>query len=223
MDDEIKNDELPDEEMLDEEDEEAAPRARPPAPEWIYVSGTPTVGSNTQISWGGSAGAAKFQLAVKINGSNTRWVIYTGTSYSYNHAITSDMNTVQYYVIAINSANEESLETTSSVYNVVHPVQTPATPASISVPSTINSGSSITISWSSVSGATEYLLNFKANGGSWDRIYTGSSTSYSHYISSSYNTVQYDVAARNSGGTSGWRTSSTYNPKSRKDYNYAGK
>lgn len=85
----------------------------------------------------------------------------------------------------------------------------PSTPSSISVPTTIRGGETITISWSSSSGATRYHLERSVNGGTWTQIYQGSNRSYSDTITKGWNTVAYRVRAYNSDGYSGYRTSPT--------------
>lgn len=85
----------------------------------------------------------------------------------------------------------------------------PPTPSSISVPTTIKGGESITISWGSSSGATRYHLERSVNGGTWTQIYSGSSRSYTDTITKGWKTVAYRVRAYNSDGYSGYRTSPT--------------
>jgi len=85
----------------------------------------------------------------------------------------------------------------------------PSTPSSISVPTTIKGGESITISWGSSSGATSYRLQRSVNGGTWTQIYSGSSRSYTDTITKGWKTVAYRVRAYNSDGYSDYITSPT--------------
>lgn len=89
------------------------------------------------------------------------------------------------------------------------PPNPPSTPSSISVPTTVKGGESITISWGSSSGATRYHLERSVNGGSWTQIYQGSNRSYTDTITKGWKTVAYRVRAYNSDGYSGYRTSPT--------------
>lgn len=85
----------------------------------------------------------------------------------------------------------------------------PTPPASITVPtSAIPTGSTISVSWSSVSGAESYQLQRSANGGSWQTVYTGPETSYSD-VARNWTQVQYRVASVTMGITSGYATSTT--------------
>lgn len=85
----------------------------------------------------------------------------------------------------------------------------PSTPSSISVPTTIKGGESITVSWGSSSGATRYHLERRVNSGTWTQIYSGGSRSYTDTITKGWNTVAYRVRAYNSDGYSSYRTSPT--------------
>lgn len=91
----------------------------------------------------------------------------------------------------------------------------PSTPASISVPSSINGGSSITVSWAASTDAEGnlegYIVERSTNGGSsWSQIYQGSATSTSNTVAFGTNTVAYRVKAYDSAGLeSGWKTSNT--------------
>lgn len=85
----------------------------------------------------------------------------------------------------------------------------PDPPASITVPtSSIPTGSSIAVSWSSVSNVDSYQLQRSANGGSWQTIYTGSGTSYND-VAGNWTQVKYRVASVVVGITGGYATSTT--------------
>ncbi len=76
------------------------------------------------------------------------------------------------------------------------------------VKATIYNGNDITISWSSVSGATKYTREARVNNGSWvnDRQYTSTSVTVPD---APLNTYQYRVRACNSTGCSGWTYSNS--------------
>lgn len=90
----------------------------------------------------------------------------------------------------------------------------PSTPASISVPQSINGGTSITVSWAASTDAEDnlegYIVERQTNGGSWSQIYQGSATSTSNTVAFGTESVAYRVKAYDSAGLeSGWKTSST--------------
>lgn len=88
----------------------------------------------------------------------------------------------------------------------------PSTPGSISVPGSIQGGSTVTISWSASSDAQGNLEGYKlersTNGGAWTQIYQGGGTSTTNNVAYGTNTVMYRVKAYDSMGLeSGYRTS----------------
>ena len=90
----------------------------------------------------------------------------------------------------------------------------PSTPASISVPSSIDGGSTITVSWAASTDAEGnlegYIVERQTNGGSWSQIYQGNATSTTNSVAFGTNTVAYRVKAYDAAGLeSGWKTSST--------------
>jgi hypothetical protein len=90
--------------------------------------------------------------------------------------------------------------------------QPPSPPQSISVPSTIKSDSSATISWTAgidpETSALTYELECAVNSGAFANIYTGSALSYSHAITTSMNSVQYQVRCKDAvGDYSGYQLS----------------
>ena len=90
----------------------------------------------------------------------------------------------------------------------------PSTPASISVPGSIDGGSTITVSWAASTDAEGnlegYIVERQTDGGSWSQIYQGTATSTTNTVAFGTNTVAYRVKAYDAAGLeSGWKTSST--------------
>ena len=90
----------------------------------------------------------------------------------------------------------------------------PSTPASISVPSSIDGGSTITVSWGTSTDAEGnlegYIVERQVDGGSWAQIYQGTATRTTNTVAFGTNTVAYRVKAYDAAGLeSGWKTSST--------------
>lgn len=90
----------------------------------------------------------------------------------------------------------------------------PSTPGSISIPSSIDGGSTITISWAGSSDSNGNLSGYIVErstdgGGSWSQIYKGGATSTTNNVAFGTGSVMYRVKAYDSYGlTSGYRTSS---------------
>lgn len=90
----------------------------------------------------------------------------------------------------------------------------PSTPGSISIPSSVDGGSTITISWAGSSDSNGNLSGYIVErstdgGGSWSQIYKGGATSTTNNVAFGTGSVMYRVKAYDSYGlTSGYRTSS---------------
>jgi len=91
----------------------------------------------------------------------------------------------------------------------------PTTPGSINVPTSIQGGSTITVSWGTSTDAQSnlegYILERSTDGGnSWSQIYQGNSTSTTNTVPFGTGSVAYRVKAYDSEGlSSGYKTSST--------------
>ena len=90
----------------------------------------------------------------------------------------------------------------------------PTTPGSITIPETIQGGSTIAVSWGAAtdkeSNLEGYVVERSTNGGgSWMQIYQGSATSTTNTVPAGTETIMYRVKAYDSEGLySGYRTSS---------------
>lgn len=89
----------------------------------------------------------------------------------------------------------------------------PSTPPSLTVPSQINGGSTITLSWGASSDAEGNLEGYKAErsldgGTTWSQVYQGGGTSTTNTVPFGTETVMYRIKAYDSEGLeSAWRTS----------------
>ena len=90
----------------------------------------------------------------------------------------------------------------------------PTTPGSITIPSTIQGGSTITVQWTASTDAENNLDGYKVErstdgGSSWSQIYQGSSLSTTNTVPAGTNTVMYRVKAYDTQGLeSGYKISS---------------
>ena len=85
----------------------------------------------------------------------------------------------------------------------------PDPPSTITVPTqSIPAGSTISVSWDSVSGISSYTVQRSINGGSWQTVYTGANTNYSDTAQATWTQVQYQVSSVKSGFNSAYLTSS---------------
>jgi hypothetical protein len=123
----------------------------------------------------------------------------------YQSAVTFTATSGTTYYVAVDGYNGASGNITLAWSLSV--AAAPATPASISHPSTDSDGS-YTVSWAASSGATSYTLQRSSNGGSsYSTVYSGSSTSYAETVANG--SYRYRVSASNASGTSGYRTSTS--------------
>lgn len=163
--------------------------------------------------------ATNYQIA-KLNGSNnTQW---TRSPYTYDADYAIYLNTNGYVGdrgCDYSGGSRPAFTLPSNLYvsddGSVFQNTAPSTPASISLPSNINGGSSITVSWAASTDAEGnlegYIVERSTNGGSsWSQIYQGSATSTSNTVAFGTASVTYRVKAYDSAGLeSGWKTSNT--------------
>lgn len=191
-----------------------------------YVNGDTdyfTTGSTAGITWSRSTDqdGHSINYVLEVSGDGSTWKqIYSGTSRSTTLAITSSYSTVAFRVKAVDETEMESGYVTSSTYTV-QPNTAPTTPASITVPSTIITGTNFTVSWGASTDAdgnlSGYQLQRSVDGATYETVYTGASTAYVDNLASAYN-VSYRVRAFDSySAYSGYITSNTYTVSS----NYA--
>ncbi|GAB3339290.1 hypothetical protein GCM10027359_16390 [Marilutibacter aestuarii] len=109
------------------------------------------------------------------------------------------------YEYRVRACNEGGCSGYSNIDTTVvtHPPDGPT----VSTPAADNNGA-YSVSWSSVSTATEYRLEQRKNGGSWSQIYSG--TGLSKAVSGLTNgTYDYRARACNAGGCSGYSATDT--------------
>lgn len=86
-------------------------------------------------------------------------------------------------------------------------ISPPSSPSYITVPSQVKVNEKFSITWASSSRSDYYELERSVDGGSYTRIYRGTSRSYSDTALDNWNTVRYRVRAGNDGGNSSYRES----------------
>ena len=138
------------------------------------------------------------------NRTNFVWLVNSGGDYDYWHA--SNSYGVRPALILPSSllVSDDGSITTNTA---------PTTPPSITIPSSISGGSTITVSWGASTDAEGnlegYIVERSTNGGSsWSQIYQGSATSTTNTVVFGTETVMYRVKAYDSEGLeSGYKTS----------------
>lgn len=169
-----------------------------------YFSGTSATDSKRIANYGGSV---TFWWLRSPGTSNTFsvWYVYTdGDWYNVSYYNSYGVRPALVLDSSLSVSDDGSVQTN----------QAPTTPSSISVPSSIMGGSTITVSWGASTdpdGNFEgYIVERSTNGGtSWTQIYQGSATSTTNTVAFGTDTVMYRVKAYDSEGeSSSYKTSS---------------
>ena len=169
-----------------------------------YFSGTSVTDSKRIAYYGGSA-AFWWLRSPHTDNTSYVWYVYTNGVWSDNFCYNS-------YGVRPALVLDSSLSVSDD--GSVQTNQAPTTPSSISVPSSIMGGSTITVSWGASTdpdGNFEgYIVERSTNGGtSWTQIYQGSATSTTNTVAFGTDTVMYRVKAYDSEGeSSSYKTSS---------------
>lgn len=167
-----------------------------------------TDGDTVTISWSAVNDAESYKVVRKyfttspfVEGSVAQEeTIYTGTSTSCTDVVGS-----WWHIIYGVSAKKGSIESGVNANAILFP--RPPAPSSITVPA-LTAGEQAVISWSPVGNIGKYRLFRSVNGGDFVAIYNGIETSATDTIQSTYETVQYRVAAmRNSSDYLNYKTS----------------
>ena len=90
----------------------------------------------------------------------------------------------------------------------------PSTPPSLTVPTTVRGGQSLTVTWGTSTDAdgnlSGYILERQHDGGAWTQLYKGISKTYTDQITAGWESVAYRVKAYDSAGAeSAYSTSPT--------------
>lgn len=178
----------------------------------------PVDGAKLAYFLSGNDSAAQQKRVAKLNGSATVWwlrspytdlagsVWYVGSSGSCGSWNADDSGGVRPALVLPSTllvSDDGSISTNTA----------PTTPPSITIPSSISGGSTITVSWGASTDAEGnlegYIVEKSVDGGSqWSQIYQGSALSTTNTVTFGTPTVMYRVKAYDSEGLeSGYKTS----------------
>lgn len=162
--------------------------------------------------------ASTLRIAYQGGSATTQWTRSPNTDYTDGAWWLNSNGNIDGNYCTVTYGSRPAFTLPSSLYvsddGSVFQNTAPSTPASISVPQSINGGTSITVSWAASTDAEDnlegYIVERQTDGGSWSQIYQGSATSTSNTVAFGTESVAYRVKAYDSAGLeSGWRTSST--------------
>lgn len=171
-----------------------------------FDSGTGTTANNKRISYNSSGSATYWWLRSPSTGSTDFvWYVYTSGVYDgYYYSHSYGVRPALVLDSSLSVSDDGSVQTN----------QAPTTPSTITVPSSIMGGSTITVSWGTSTDAdgnlAGYIVERSTNGGSsWSQIYQGTGTSTTNNVAFGTETVMYRVKAYDTEGEeSSYRTSS---------------
>ena len=169
-----------------------------------FEAGTGTSANNKRIAYLNGSATGWWLRSPRTNGTGSVWNVYS--SGSYYHVSCTNSYGVRPALILPSSllVSDDGTVTTNTA---------PTTPGSINVPSSIQGGSTITVSWGTSTDAQSnlegYVLERSTDGGkSWSQVYQGNSTSTTNTVAFGTASVMYRVKAYDSEGlSSGYRTS----------------
>lgn len=184
--------------------------------DWSYM---PHDGARLAYFEYGTGTSANNKRLAYLNGSAALWWLRSPNTYYSSNAwsVYSNGNSDNTYYCSSSCGIRPALILPSTLLvsddGSVNTNTAPTTPASIDVPSTIQGGSTITISWGAStdkeSNLEGYILERSTDGGkSWSQIYQGNSRSTTNTVPFGTGSVTYRVKAYDSDGlSSGYKTS----------------
>lgn len=170
-----------------------------------FENGTGTSALNKRIANYNGSATYWWLRSPHTNGTSHAWNVNTdGGYYSLNCTLTCGIRPALVLPSSLLVSDDGSVSTNTA----------PTTPGSITIPSTIQGGSTITVQWTASTDAENNLDGYKVErstdgGSSWSQIYQGSSLSTTNTVPAGTNTVMYRVKAYDTQGSeSGYKISS---------------
>ena len=170
-----------------------------------FENGTGTSALNKRIANYNGSATYWWLRSPHTNYTNYAWLVYTSGSYGVNGCSgTFGIRPALVLPSSLLVSDDGSVSTNTA----------PTTPGSITIPGSIQGGSTITVQWTASTDAENNLDGYKVErstdgGSSWSQIYQGSSLSTTNTVPAGTNTVMYRVKAYDTQGLeSGYKISS---------------
>ena len=170
-----------------------------------FENGTGTSALNKRIANYNGSATNWWLRSPNTDGTNDAWRVDTGGSgSSYSCTNTYGIRPALVLPSSRLVSDDGSVSTNTA----------PTTPGSITIPGSIQGGSTITVQWTASTDAENNLDGYKVErstdgGSSWSQIYQGSSLSTTNTVPAGTNTVMYRVKAYDTQGSeSGYKISS---------------
>ena len=170
-----------------------------------FNSGTDSAANNKRIANFNGSAVSWWLRSPNLNYSGNAWYVNSNGDWNGNNCRNS--NGIRPALILSSTllvSDDGSVNTNTA----------PTTPGSITVPSSIMGGTTITVSWAKSTDTENNLAGYKVerstNGGSaWSQIYQGTALSTTNAVAFGTSSVMYRVKAYDEEGLeSGWKTSS---------------
>ena len=169
-----------------------------------FEAGTGTSANNKRIAYLNGSATYWWLRSPNALGTGNAWFVYSsggygGSNCAYSYGVRPALILPSSLLVS-----DDGTVTTNTA---------PTTPSSISVPGSIQGGSTITVSWGASTDAQNnlegYILERSTDGGkSWSQVYQGSSRSTTNTVAFGTASVMYRVKAYDSEGlSSGYKTS----------------
>lgn len=204
--------------LLVSDDGSVSTNTAPSTPDSISVPSSIMGGTTITVSWGVSSDAEDNLAGYKVDRSSdggSSWSqIYQGTETSTTNNVAFGTSSVMYRVKAYDDEGLESSYQTSVQVTVINN-NAPTAPLSITVPTSVKGGDTLTISWTAASDSdgnlSGYVLERSTDGGdSYTQVYKGNALTYTDSITKGWMTVTYRVKAYDSYNVeSGYATSAS--------------
>lgn len=166
----------------------------------------PIITSSATVSWTASVtnvpiyAVSTYEVSYSTNGGSTWTVAGTTADTSLSVAFPAGATSIQFRVRAQDSNGQWNSYATGTASNIL-------LSPTLTVPSMAMQGQQITVNWTSITGATSYTLQRKANTDQdWVQVYSGNALTFTETVGA-WTTVQYQVQAVFSVGPGGWGTS----------------
>lgn len=174
-----------------------------PAPEDVSASSLTLA---ITITWSSVLEATSYTVERSVDQASWIEVGTPITTTFTDSGLTSGI-TYYYRITAKSSANTSAPSSVVSATANPEPVTPPDPPSGLSA--TAVAYNRIDVTWSISTGATNYILDRMASGGSWTTVYTGPNTRYVNTGLIAETVYSFRVRAGGAGGTSGYSSTAT--------------
>ncbi len=186
--------------LLVSDDGSVQTNTAPTTPASITIPENVEGGKSITVSWSAATDKENnlegYVVERSTDGGGTWTQVYQGSATSTTNTVPAGSTTVMYRVKAYDAEGLYSTYRNSAQVSVFNN-NAPEAPASITVPSEVLGGGTLTVTWGAASdpdnNLTGYELERQVDGGDWAQVYKGANTTYTDNITRGWNSVNYRV------------------------------